>query len=545
MKLHKKIKPIALAVIGMGIASSAFAGEPIQFDNGGVLQWRVNSTYTLSTRIESRDALLGGDFRANGIPINANGNDGNNNFDRGDLTANRLSLLLDVNYKKGDSGLVMSASTFYDDVYHQSNDNSLATSPNKLSGVANAFHGDTKRFHGGYTRMLDAYAYTAFNVGEEGRMTWRLGRHAVSWGEALFFPGISLAQGPADGTKTGVPGTETKDQLLPEDQISLQYEVNDKWSLLAHAQYGWHETIAPGVGSYLSTSDVTGPGAQCLKTWVPALGRAVCGVRRAGDDHPSDTGQWGVGTRYRVTDETEAGLYYLNYHDRTPNVDTHYVGSPYYQIRYQEDIKLIGATLSTTFGIATLGMEMSYKKDAPALVKTALSGNVIPTATTANILQTNVNTFINLGRTWLAPQSQLLAEVSYVDVSSPDARRVPGANSVTNGFGLTPESDQLYFGSYGLAFQALLSSTYPGIIENWELGTTVAYSRQLKGRTLLGGAGGEGDHRLSLGGTMTYKRNFQVGLTYLGYYGDASLDPIRYRGLTDRDQLSLTMKYSF
>ena len=51
MKLHKKMKPIALAVIGMGIASSAFAGEPIQFDNGGVLQWRVNSTYTLSTRI--------------------------------------------------------------------------------------------------------------------------------------------------------------------------------------------------------------------------------------------------------------------------------------------------------------------------------------------------------------------------------------------------------------------------------------------------------------------------------------------------------------
>lgn len=527
MKLHKKMKPIALAVIGMGVASSAFAGEPIQFDNGGVLQWRVNSTYTLSTRIESRDALLSSQT------ANANGNDGNNNFDRGDLTANRLSMLLDVNYKKGDSGLVLSASTFYDDVYHQSNDNSLATSPNKLSGAANAFNGDTKRFHGGYTRMLDAYAYTAFSVGEEGRMTWRLGRHAVSWGEALFFPGISLAQGPADGTKTGVPGTETKDQLLPEDQVSLQYEVNDKWSLLAHAQYGWHETIAPGVGSYLSTSDTTGPGAQCMK-----FSPTTCSVRRSADDRPSDTGQWGVGTRYRVTDETEVGLYYLNYHDRTPNVDI-YAASSRYNIRYQEDVKLIGATLSTTFGIATLGMEVSYKKDAPALVKLA-----IPTATTANILQTNVNTFINLGRTWMAPQSQLLAEVSYVDVSSPEARRLPG---VTAG----PMNSDLYFGSHGLAFQALLSSTYPGIIENWELGTSVAYSRQLQGRTILGGVGGEGDHRLSLGGTMTYKRNFQVGLTYLGYYGEANLgrpgiEKVKnFRGLTDRDQLSLTMKYSF
>lgn len=97
----------------------------------------------------------------------------------------------------------------------------------------------------------------------------------------------------------------------------------------------------------------------------------------------------------------------------------------------------------------------------------------------------------------------------------------------------------------------MLISSYPGIIENWELGTNVAYARQIQGRTLLGGVGGEGDHRLSVGATMTYKRNFQVGLTYLGYLGDANLGrlgierPKNFRGLTDRDQLSLTMKYSF
>jgi len=64
-------------------------------------------------------------------------------------------------------------------------------------------------------------------------------------------------------------------------------------------------------------------------------------------------------------------------------------------------------------------------------------------------------------------------------------------------------------------------------------------------------SGVEGDHRLSVGATMTYKRNFQVGLTYLGYFGSANpgrlgVDDIKsFRGLTDRDQLSLTMKYSF
>jgi hypothetical protein len=542
MKLHRKLTPVALAVIGMGAFAPAMAFESVQFENGAVLESRLTSTYTLSTRIESRDPLLSSQ------ELNANGNDGNNNFDRGDLTANRLSLLLDAHLKKGSSGFVLSASTFYDDVYHGSNANSAATSPNKLAGAPNEFSSATKRYHGGYSRILDAYGYTAFNVGEQGRMTFRLGKHAVSWGEALFFPGISLAQGPADGTKTGVPGTEVKDQLLPEDQFSLQYEVNDRWSLLGHVQYNWHETIAPAVGSYLSTSDVTGPGAECLKRWVPALNNAVCVASRTADDRASKTGQWGVGTRYRVSDETEVGLYYLNYHDRTPNVDTNFIGTPSYTIRYQEDVKLLGATLSTTFGVATLGMEVSYKRDAPALVKTTLSGAVIPTATTADILQTNINTFINLGRTWLAPQSQFLAELAYVDVRNPTARRVPGANTVTNGYGLTPENNDLFFGSHGLAFQGLLSSTYPGIFENWELGTTVAYSRQLQGRTLLGGVGGEGDHRLSVGATMTYKRNFQVGLTYLGYYGDADLGTAKaknFRGLTDRDQVSLVMKYTF
>lgn len=562
MKLHKKMKPVALAVIGMGVMSPAFAGKAIEFDNGMVLDWRVNSTYTMSTRLESRDALLSSEA------TNANGNDGNNNFDRGALTANRLSLLLDAKLTKGNSGLVMSASTFYDDVYHRSNDNSLSTSPNKLSGAPDEFNSATKRYHGGYSRLLDLYGYTSVDIGEEGRATFRLGKHVVSWGEALFFPGISLAQGPADGTKTGVPGTEVKDQLLPEDQLSVQYEVNDKLSLLGHVQYNWHETIAPAVGSFLSTSDVTGPGAECSKGRTGA-----CNILRGADDRPGKTGQWGIGTRYRVTDETEVGLYYLNYHDRTPNVDVDGVtgiarGVTSYNIRYQDDVKLLGATLSTTFGVATLGMEVSYKKDAPAIVKTALvtpfGTSVIPTSTTADILQANVNTFINLGRTWLAPQSQLLAEVSYVDVRNPDERRVVGGSAsggsffVPNGQGgfvsvpfSTPLNSDLYFGSHGMAFQALLSSTYPGIVENWELGTTVAYARQLQGRTLLGGVGGEGDHRLSVGATMTYKRNFQVGLTYLGYFGSANpgrlgIDDIKsFRGLTDRDQLSLTMKYSF
>ncbi|CAM5291427.1 MAG TPA: DUF1302 domain-containing protein [Thauera sp.] len=545
MKLHKKMKPVALAVIGMGVMAPAMAFEAIQFDNGAVFESRLTSTYTLSTRLENRAPLL-----AN----NAGGNDGNNNFDKGALTANRLSLLLDTHFKKGNSGFILSASTFYDNVYHSRNDNDGTSFPNKLSGPANQFSSEAKRYHGGYSRLLDAYGYTSFNVGEQGRATVRLGKHVVSWGETLFIPGISGVQGPADGTKAGIPGTEVKDQLLPEDQISALYEVNERLSLMAHAQYGWHKTLVNAPGSFMSTSDAVGPGAVCL-----TAGPAPCGVPRRADDKPGKTGQWGVGAKYRITDETEVGLIYLNYHDRAPMVDVDYLlsdGSGFgFNHRYFEDVKMLGATFSTSFGIATLGGEISYRKDAPALVSTRMGASVIPTATTADVLQTNLNTFINLGRTFLAPQANFLAEIAYTDVRNPDARRVPGATGDTSqtfapGFGVvpvsTPTSDALNFGSYGLAFASTLSLTYPGIIENWELGVPISYSRQLKGRTLQGNLGmGEGDHRLSVGATMTYRRNLQIGLTYLGYFGEASLHPVKNRQLTDRDQLSLVVKYTF
>src|SRR5690606_41065790 len=57
-----------------------------------------------------------------------------------------------------------------------------------------------------------------------------------------------------------------------------------------------------------------------------------------------------------LTDETEVGLIYLNYHDRAPMVDVDYLLSDRdgfgFNHRYFEDIKMLGATFSTSFGIA-------------------------------------------------------------------------------------------------------------------------------------------------------------------------------------------------
>lgn len=563
---YMKISPVAVAASMLCLAGAAHAGEAIDLGDGLMLDWRVATTYTLATRLADPDTVL-----AN----NAGGNDGNNNFKKGALTSNRLGALIDTKLSKGDSGFVLSGSIFYDDVYHKSNDNTGAV--NK-PGPANEFTDEAKRFHGGYARALDAYGYTAFDAGTLGRMTVRAGRHAVSWGEGLFFPGISLAQGPADGTKTGIPGTETKDQLLPEDQISATLELSPRLTLLAHAQYDWHPTIAAAPGSFLSTSDGVGPGGSCLGPYVkipvvPTLftGFSGCsfGLRGADITPGGGLGQWGVGTRFRVTDATEVGVYLMNYHDRTPLPEINaftpgtpipaalqpafggitQIGNGSYKIRYFDDIKLLGASFNTTLGSVAVAGELSYKEGAPVLVDTVVDpakGTTLPTPTRANIMQANLNAFANLGRTPIAGSVLLLGEVSVVQVNDVQARKAPGVENLGPAAAFFPTSNKLSFGDKtAVAISGQVVLGYPGIFEGWDLSVPISVSKQLQGRSILGGVGGEGDTRYSVGATFTKGGNFAVTLNYLGYLGSPSLDLLTFRPLTDRDQLSLVMKYAF
>ncbi|MDB5732838.1 MAG: PduX [Variovorax sp.] len=567
----KRRSPVALASALLCAAGAASAAEPIEFGDGYTLDWRLSTTYTLSQRMKNPDPKLAA---ATGS------NDGDNNFKKGALTANRASALFEGKISKGVSGFVLSGSTFYDDVYHRTNDNNpAANNPNGVNHPPpfNEFTEEARRYHGGYSRILDAYGYTTFDLGESRTATVRLGRHVVNWGEATFFPNIALAQGPFDGTKTGIPGTETKDAVLPEDQVSASIVMTPRWTLLGQAQLGFHPTLAPAPGSFLNSSDAIGPGGSCLGPYstIPTIPRLFGGFSgcsfgvRGPDIEPKKTGQWGVGTRYRVSDETEAGLYYLNYSDRTPipeiNAFTRgvaipaalqpafggisQIGNGSYNVRYFDDIKLLGTTVSTVLGNVAVSGELTYRQGAPVLVDTVVNpatGATIPNPTRANIVQANLGAFANVGRTPLADSLTLLGEISAISIGKVESRKAPGVEALGAAAAFFPSTDQLSFQSKtAVAMSVTAVLGYPGIFEGWDLNVPISYSRQLKGRTLVGGVGGEGDARYSVGATFTKGGNFSIGLTYLGFLGKASTDLLTNRLLTDRDQLSLVMKYTF
>src|SRR5690554_6177467 len=122
-------------------------------------------------------------------------------------------------------------------------------------------------------------------------------------------------------------------------------------------------------------------------------------VPRGGDRDARDSGQWGVAFRW-LGDNTEYGVYAMNYHSRTPILSTQntdsatiqkalsagatvgpamgqlvtaaaLVGNGNYFMEYPEDIRLYGASFSTMLPTGTAWQgEISYRPNAPVQINT-------------------------------------------------------------------------------------------------------------------------------------------------------------------------------
>lgn len=523
---------LAVAVAAMAPMTS-HAGEKVFFDHGADLSWSVTTSYGFGVRMEDPDADL--------LTNNPNGDDGNRNFDKHSLNSHRAGALAEMIYTNDNNwGAVLRATTFYDDVYHRRNDNDSLATVNK-DGVNDKFTEGAKYYSGGRSRFLDAYLFTDIALPNSQYLTVKAGRHVVSWGEGLFYPGVNGGQGPIDVVKSSTPGTETKEVLLPNGQVSVDWNINPLFGLSAYYQYEWLKNDLNPVGSYFSTSDIIGPRPEFLRLFGPVT------ARYDGVNEPDDQGQYGLRATVRPNFDWELSFFHINYHDKNPagvilgdfrsipvgggNFAT-VPGS--YKINYYDDIKLSGASVSTRIGDTQVSSEISYRDGAPIRVKTATGTQ----DTRGQGIQAQASFIHTLGDYPWARGTVLVGEVVHV--------RATGADAVAGGFDdYTYDSGTDYQTKSSTAYtlQAVLS--YPGVFSGWDLSVPVNFSHVVDGKTPLVGAisGGEGDRRLSLGTTWKYVGNLELDVKYTAYMGEASIK--KNRQLTDRDQLTFAAKYSF
>ena len=518
--MHRESAGLAVASLAVAIAAvsagAVHAGETFRFDNGATLDWSVTTSYGLGIRMKNADSEL--------LDGQANSDDGNRNFDRHSLMTHRATALGELILRKDNWGAVLRGSTFYDDVYHRSNDNDSPGTVNK-TGEHDEFTSDAKKYSGGRSRFLDAYVFADFELPASQRVGVKAGRHVVAWGEGLFYPGVNGVQGPVNVVNSGQPGIEVKDIMLPVGQVSANWEINPDFGISAYVQYEWKGNELNPVGSYLSTSDVTGPGRQFM-ILGPGFNAAY-----AGTNDPRDSGQYGIRAMYRPTLSTELGFFHVRYHDRNPAGVTIAANFQSYEIDYVEDIKLTGMSFSTSVGNAQVGGEWSYRSGAPVML-----GNNAGT-TTGSGQQMQLSFIRSLGDMPWASSTTLMGEV--VHVRADDVDKIGNNDDFT----FKTASSWQTKTSTAYTLQGVLS--YPGIFSGWDLNVPVNWSHVVEGNTPLKGtiSAGQGDKRMSVGATFKYLGNLELNTTYTAYL--YSGDPSRNRMLADRDYLTVSAKYSF
>ncbi|GGO89454.1 hypothetical protein GCM10011348_47250 [Marinobacterium nitratireducens] len=524
------------ATLGTVLACAAMPqAQALSFelDNGLTLDLDTTLTYDAQWRMEERDpsilAVGGGQVPA------LLSDDGNRNFDQGDMIQNRISFSTDLDANYGNGGVFLRVRGWYDDVY---NDDSLAEQHNPLlgTGTPKPYQQDGIDLHESDIELLDAFFYQGFDIGDR-RLSLRAGRQAVNWGESLFINGgISSAQGPLDATKANAPGVELKDIFLPIGQVYGEIDLTDSVSMGAYFQYEWEKTRIDAPGSYFNVLDVIG---QEVDGDAIELDPANLRVRR---DEP-DAGQYGVALRYLAEqlNNTEFGLYYLRFNDFTPAIQ--FLGAPGIELEHFEDIELLGMSFGTVFGDTNISGEFNYRHGQPV----RLAHPAAFYYSEADTLQAQVSVSHVFGASSLWDNLVLLAEIGHNRVLHID----DDATARGLGIDVNDTKGALDGDRSASGFVGRLSADYYGIANGLDLNLSATYRNDFNGVSSVPFTFAEGSEVLGLKADFTYTGGHSFGASYNWFLTDPD-DILEDQGRlevahlnADRDYLSLYYKYRF
>jgi len=278
------------------------------------LRWDNTFKYTSLFRLTDPDPAL---------VVDVNQDDGDRNF-RAGVVSNRVDFFSEADLTfKDNFGIRGSVAAWYDTVYNQKNDNNSPATANQIDAASNRFARGTVDLMGRHIDPLDAFVFGSLNLGSV-PATIRLGRHAVLYGESLFFGsnGIANGQAPIDYIKLlTVPSSQFKEIIRPENQLSVQLQFSPTVTVGFYYQLQWEKTRVPPVGSYLSNVDFFDNGAERFFVGTSPLvpGGQNPAFFRGRDYTPGEAGQGGLQLRLRPGDGNfEYGLYLTHYHEKLP-----------------------------------------------------------------------------------------------------------------------------------------------------------------------------------------------------------------------------------
>jgi Protein of unknown function (DUF1302) len=585
-----ELAPVLLVVLAASAATQPARAIELRSDDAGIAG-NLDTTVTVgaSLRVQDRDDDLIG--VANGGRANSiNVDDGNLNFDKGDLTslAAKVTHELDLNWRN--FGFFGRLFYFYDAAIMD------------LEPERTEFTSEAKDAAGRDIELLDAYGTGDFMVASR-PLSVRFGNQVINWGESTFIQnGINIIN-PVDVTKLRVAGAELRDALEPVLALDASLGLTETLSLEGFWQFEEKTTEIEPAGTFFSTNDFASPGGQRVFlgfgqppiTDNPPLPpgsdplRIGTSIPRSSDNEAKDAGQFGLALRYfaQQLNDTEFGLYYIRHHSRLPIISARtgtlagllagdYAESARYFVEYPEDVDLVSASFNTSLGAGGLALqgEFSYRFDQPlqvddteilfaglSPVSPAVFGQSqlgsfgfaekIPGFRRKDVLQGQLTATQLFGPKLGADQWVVLGEVggTYIrNMESKNELRYEGPGTFTSGnpvftqLGIQPATTTDGFADdFSWGYRVLMRAEYLGALGPVNLSPQIAFAHDVDGTTpqpLGNFVEGRKVVTLSLG--ATYLNSLQGEISYTNFLGGGDFNLIK-----DRDFVSLSVSYFF
>lgn len=398
----------AMAVGTLVMPSAAFAYRWDLPDRGIQIDFNTTMSYGVQVRVQDPDRSNIGNDNGGRVPVVGdlgtelhgpgggssanpdfnflNGDNGNLNYEAGDITSAALKGLHELGAKWGNGWEFLGRMSW---LYDHEIANTRRT---QLSSDAK----DVAELN---LTPLDLWVSKDFDLfGQPAKV--RLGNQVVSWGEDIFIIGGINSINALDIRRFRTPGTQIKEVLRPAPMLYLNTGISEGLSFEAYYQFMWNSFRLDPVGTLFSGADIAGKG-QLADYFPSSLG--LCGPSRCGDGigqpilpggnvltqvrkdrEPDSTGQFGMALRYIPSAiDMEFAFYYIHYHDKlpftalvfdprlssiiNPTSRANALGLGYFN-EYGEDKDLFGLSMNTKVGPIAVGSELSYRpKDSVAI----------------------------------------------------------------------------------------------------------------------------------------------------------------------------------
>ena len=377
------------AAVAAALASTSLSSNAAKFQWGEAdVSLNTDISVGASWRMEDADKnfLSPGNSNDQGRASSSTTDDGNLNYDDGDLYSLQVRGLHDLEITYNNFGVFARAKWWYDHVL-DSEEVDHGHVPNDYEPDSELEMGDFQNLaQESGLELLDYYLFADLAFGDT-PVEFRAGSMVLNWGENLFIQNGVSTISPFDVTALRRPGTEIREALLPTGLVYANIGATADLSIELFYQYEWDQTIVDECGTYWNAADVYGGACNKLTVSTGDSDRQQLldgnFIPRGPDDNPSSSGQWGISARYfaESLNGTEFGFYYHNTHSRTPifsainatdsfGLPFIFGANPQYRFEYPEDIELYAVSFATNVGFWAVSGEVSHRPEFPLQINT-------------------------------------------------------------------------------------------------------------------------------------------------------------------------------